>query len=259
MSRSAAALLVGASLGLGAFIAPAARAEGSPQHLLVFSKTSGWRHASIEPAVAALTRLAEEHGVEVDATEDATVFRPESLAGYSAVVFLLTSEEVLDDDQQSALEGYIRSGGGFAGVHSASDTEYDWPWYGRLVGAYFDGHPGDPNVRKGRLLVAEPESPATAGLPSPWVRDDEWYNLRDLEPGLSVLLDVDETSYKTAAEGAAPEPRPIAWFHEFDGGRAFYTALGHTEESYSEPLFLEHLWGGITMVMAPAPESSTGR
>jgi type 1 glutamine amidotransferase len=227
-------------------VAAAAESGGSPR-ILLFSKTAGYRHASIEPAVAALTRLAGERGVAAEATEDASVFRPDELGRFSAVVFLLTSEDVLDEAQQSAFTAYIRAGGGFAGVHSASDTEYDWPWYGRLVGAYFNGHPD--GLRPGRLLVAAPRTPATSGLPSPWVRVEEWYDLRDRVPGLTVLLDIDETSYKTASENPAPEPRPIAWFHEVDGGRAFYTALGHAAESYSEPLFLEHLWGGITMAM----------
>jgi type 1 glutamine amidotransferase len=235
-------------LALAALCTVAAAAQSASPRILLFSKTAGYRHASIEPAVAALTRLAEEHGVVAEATEDASVFHPGELSRFAAVVFLLTSEDVLDEAQQSAFTAYIRAGGGFVGIHSASDTEYDWPWYGRLVGAYFNGHPD--GVRTGRLLVHDPRTPATSGLPSPWIRIDEWYDLRDREPGLRVLLDIDETSYKTEEESPAPEPRPIAWFHELDGGQAFYTALGHSAESYSEPLFLEHLWGGITMAMA---------
>lgn len=223
--------------------------EDEGPRILVFSKTEAFRHASIAAGIEALERLGREHGVGVDATEDASTFDHDELDRYVAVVFLSTTGDVLDDAQQNAFTEYIRAGGGFVGIHSASDTEYDWPWYGRLVGAYFDGHPGNPGVRTATLLVAEAEHPATAGLPSPWVREDEWYDFRDVEGGLTVLLDVDESSYKRPDEDPAPEPRPIAWFHEFDGGRAFYTALGHTEESYAEPLFLSHVWGGVTMVM----------
>lgn len=212
--------------------------------ILVFSRTEGYRHASIGPGIEALRSLAAEDGLQVVATENPAEFTPERLDLFKAVVFLSTTGDVLDADQESALEAYIRAGGGFAGIHSASDTEYDWPWYGALVGGYFDGH---PPVQEATLLVAEADHPATDALPSPWERVDEWYDIRDLQPGLTVLLEIDETTYKD--EGAALEPRPIAWTRDFDGGRSFYTALGHTTESWSEPLFLEHVWGGITSVL----------
>lgn len=215
--------------------------------ILLFTKTEGYRHGAIEDAVPALRRLAAEHGVASDHTEDAGVFNPDDLAEYEAVVFLLTTGDVLDDERQIAFTEFIRQGGGFVGIHSASDTEYDWPWYGELVGAYFDGHP--PGVHEGTLHVAEAGHPATSGLPDPWTRTDEWYDLRDLQPGLTVLLEIDETTYKEPSADPAAEPRPIAWFRAFDGGRSFYTALGHTSESYDEPEFLDHVWGGIEAVI----------
>lgn len=216
--------------------------------LLVFSRTMAYRHASIEPGIQALREMADEAGFGLTATEDPQVFSPSGLAEYDAVIFLSTTGDVLDSEQQDALEGFIRGGGGFVGIHSASDTEYDWPWYGELVGAYFDSHP--PGIRTATLLVVADDHPATAEIPSPWVRDDEWYDFRDVQPGLSILLDIDETTYKTSTEAPLPTPRPIAWYRRFDGGRTFYTALGHTSESYGDPAFRAHVWGGVRWVVA---------
>jgi len=242
--RLAPAVLVGMTMAC-ASTAP----TDEEARILVFSRTEQFRHASIEPGIQALRALGEQHGIAVDATEDPSRFNAEQLAAYAAVVFLSTTGDVLDEEQQDAFMEYVRGGGGFVGIHSASDTEYDWAWYGRLVGGYFDGHPSNPGVRSGTLLVADVAHPATESLPSPWIRDDEWYDIRDLQSGLRVLLDIDESSYKDEGEAPAVEPRPIAWFQEFEGGRAFYTALGHTSESYEEQLFLQHVWGGIMSVL----------
>ena len=239
----ASALLLGLVLSCTSTTAQ----ETQEPRVLVFSKTAAYRHASIEPGIAALTGRAAQEGVGLDATEDAGAFTGENLSRYTAVVFLSTTGDVLGLVQQEALEAFIRAGGGFVGIHSASDTEYDWPWYGELVGAYFDGHP--PGIHDATLHVADADHPATASLPDPWMRADEWYDLRDLQPGISVLLDIDETTYKSPAENPAPDPRPIAWYREFDGGRTYYTALGHTSESWSDAPFVEHVWGGLTWVL----------
>ena len=222
--------------------------------ILVFSKTADYRHDSIEFGVRALRQLARVNGVQLDATEDATVFNPSNLTKYDAVVFLSTTGDVLDDDQQQAFIEFIQAGGGFVGIHSASDTEYDWPWYGQLVGGYFNGHPGNPNVREGTILVVASNHPATMTLPDLWIRTDEWYDIRDLQKEMTILLNVDELSYKLIDEDPAQTPRPIAWFHEFDGGRAFYTALGHTVDSYADSLFLDHVWGGLRSVLGEKGE-----
>jgi len=219
------------------------------QRILVFSKTLGWRHKAIETAVIALENHAKQHAVTAVSTEDATMFTPETLAQFNAVVFLLTTGDVLDESQQKAFEDYIRQGGGFAGVHSATDTEYDWPWYNKLVGGYFAGHPNDPNVREGRILVVDKHHFATQSLPAIWEREDEWYDFKQRNNDVTVLLDVDETSYKNPAENPTPTPRPISWYHHYDGGRAFYTGLGHTTASYDDPMFMQHLWGGISWTM----------
>jgi type 1 glutamine amidotransferase len=225
---------------------PSMQSVSGPR-VLVFSRTAAFRHASIEPGVNALQARARAEGIGMDATEDEGAFTSDNLARYDAVVFLSTTGDVLGPSEQGALERFVRGGGGFVGIHSASDTEYDWPWYGALVGAYFQSHP--PGVHSATLVVADASHAATHTLPTPWVRTDEWYDFRDVQPGLSVLLEIDESSYKTPAESPAPAPRPIAWYRDFDGGRSFYTALGHTEESWSESLFLDHVWGGITWTM----------
>lgn len=212
--------------------------------LLVFSKTGGFRHASIKDGKIALQKLATEHNFAVDFTEDSTVFNDANLAHYDAVVFLLTTGEILNDSQQAAFERYIRAGGGYVGIHSATDTEYTWPWYGGLVGAYFDRIHGHSKVVQATVHVVDRTHPSTVMLPALWVRTDEWYNFASNPSGrVHVLLTVDEKTYKGGVMGAN---HPIAWYHEYDGGRAWYTAMGHTSESYYEPLFLAHLWGGIT-------------
>jgi cytochrome c len=201
--------------------------------VLAFSKTTGFRHDSIGEAHAALQQLGAEHGFAVDATEDAATFNDSQLATYSAVVFLLTTGDVLDEEQQAAFERYIRAGGGYVGVHSASDTEYDWAWYGSLVGAYFADHP--PGLHQAVVYI-EPQGT--------WVRTDEWYNFRSNPraiPEIQVLASVDESTYSGGTMG----DHPIAWQHGYDGGRAWYTAAGHTLESYREPEFLAHLASGV--------------
>ena len=208
--------------------------------VLVFSKTNGYRHAAIPDGVRALRALANEHGFEVTATEDSTAMRPSRLSAVDVVVFLNTSGDVLGPAGQDALCRFIRDGGGYVGVHAASDTEYDWAWYGRLVGAYFDGH---PEIQEAVVRVERPSHPSTRMLPEAWTRRDEWYNF-DSNPrdSVQVLLTLDEGTYDGGTMG---DDHPIAWKHEFDGGRAWYTAGGHTKASYRAPLFRQHLLGGL--------------
>ena len=208
--------------------------------ILVFTRTAAFRHDAIPDALAAVRRLGEARGLFVDATEDATVFTDGSLAGYSAVVFLLTSGDVLTDDQQTAFERYIRAGGGYAGVHSASDSEYDWAWYGDLVGAFFKDH---PPVQKGTVVIEDATHPSTRGLPARWTFTDEWYNLRtNPRASVHVLARLDESSYEGGSMG---EDHPWSWCHVFEGGRSWYTAGGHPREAYADQRFLDHLLGGI--------------
>lgn len=208
--------------------------------VLVFSKTSGFRHSSIPAGVAALKALGSKYGFDVNATEDAALFADAPLARYRVVLFLNTTGTLLDSEQKSAFERYVHAGGGFVGVHSASDTEYDWAWYGRLVGAYFAGH---PPVQDAEITIEDRRHPSTQVLPQSWVRRDEWYNFRSNPRGaVHVLATLEESTYSGGTMGS---DHPIAWCQEFEGGRSWYTAMGHTEDSYRDPLFLNHLLGGI--------------
>ncbi|GMA33221.1 ThuA domain-containing protein [Litorihabitans aurantiacus] len=219
--------------------------------VLVFSKTAGFRHSSIPAGIAAIEQLGEENDFAVDATENAEEFTEENLANYDAVVWLSTTGDVLNDEQQAAFESYIQGGGGYAGIHAASDTEYDWPWYGELVGAYFAGHPQNQTAT---ILVEDHDHPSTAHLDEEWERFDEWYNFQSNPRGqVHVLATLDESTYD-AGSSAMGEDHPIAWCHPFDGGRSWYTGGGHTEESFAEPEFLQHVLGGIQSV-AGAVES----
>jgi cytochrome c len=221
----------------------------------VFTKTAGFRHDSIPAAIAAVQQLGAANGFGVDQTEDAGAFTDSNLARYPAVMFLLTTGDVLNDAQQAAFQRYIEHGGGFVGVHSAADTEHDWPWYGGLVGAYFLSHPA---IQTAQIDVADPREPSTAALPAVWTRTDEWYNFAsDPRPSVHVLMTLDERTYDPG-EGAMGADHPISWEHAYDGGRAWYTALGHTDETYSEPLFLSFLLGGIRYATAPAPAVTLG-
>lgn len=226
----------------------------SEAHVLVFSKTTGFHHASIPAGIRAVQQLGEEHGFSVDTTTNAAVFSDERLKNYDAVVFLNTTGDVLNTEQEEAFIRYIRAGGGFAGIHSASDTEYEWPWYGQLVGAYFVNHPA---IQEASISVVDHDHAATNHLPPVWIRTDEWYNLRYVNEDVHLLLTLDESTYLQPGGEPGTEDHPIAWYHETGGGRAFYTALGHTEESYSEPAFLHHMLGGIEYAMGRAYKSDS--
>jgi len=207
--------------------------------VLVFCKTAGFHHNSIAVGVPAIMKLGAENGFEVDSTTNAEKFTTANLKQYAAVIFLSTTGNVLNDAQQTAFEQYIKAGGGFVGVHAATDTEYDWAWYGKLVGAYFKSH---PKQQEAVLHVVDRDFIATKHLPADWKRWDEWYNYKWIADDLHVLIKIDEKSYTGGENG---DNHPMAWYHNFDGGRAFYTELGHTDESYADPLYLKHLLGGI--------------
>jgi len=221
--------------------------------VLVFSKTTGFRHDSIPDGIAAIKTLGVDHGFSVDSTEDAARFTDAELARYKVVVFLSTTGDILDDGQKAALEHYIRSGGGFAGIHSASDTEYQWAWYGRLVGAYFASH---PEIQRATVRIEDLGHASTEGLPQIWERTDEWYNFRSNPRGaVHVLATLAEATYSGGKMGA---DHPIAWCQVIDGGRSWYTAMGHTKESYAEPLYRLHLLGGIESVAGVAAGCAAG-
>ncbi|MGL5864745.1 MAG: ThuA domain-containing protein [Dermatophilaceae bacterium] len=214
--------------------------DASPARVLAFSKAAGFRHSSISTALSAIDELGVANSFAVDRSENAADFTDANLARYDAVVFVSATGDVLNDEQQAAMERYIRGGGGYAGIHAAADAEYDWPWYGELVGAYFSKH---PEVQPATIKVEDRRHPSTQGLAQTWVRTDEWYDFRtNPRSDVTVLLSLDENSYSGGGMGA---DHPIAWYHAFDGGRSWYTGLGHTDSSYAEPEFRAHLLGGI--------------
>jgi type 1 glutamine amidotransferase len=225
-------------------IASAFMLNKSTKHVLVFFKTRGFHHASIPAGIAAIQKLGVENHFAVDTTTDSSYFSRKTLKKYDAVIFLSTTGNVLNDEEQAAFEHYIQKGGGYVGVHAATDTEYDWPWYNRLVGAYFKSH---PKQQEAVLNVVDQTNIATKHLPATWKRFDEWYNFKSMQmEGVHVLITIDEKSYTGGENG---ENHPMAWYHDFDGGRAFYTELGHTDDSYKDPLYLQHLLGGIQYAM----------
>jgi len=217
-----------------------------PPRVLLFSKTAGYRHASIDVGKAALIKLGAANGFVVDTTENAARISEDSLQRYSAVVFLHTTGNVLDRNQQIDLQRFVQAGGGFVGIHAAADAGYDWKWYGRLVGGYFLSHPA---IQPATLRVTDRTNASTAHLPAEWKRTDEWYNFKQRADDLHVLMSIDEQSYTGGANGAT---HPMSWYHDVDGGRSWYTALGHTEESYSDSLFLKHVLGGIKYAIGDA-------
>ena len=226
---------------LPAVATPAAAAPGDPYKVLVFSKTTGFRHDSIPAGIAAIQQLGQNNGFSVDATEDATAFTDANLAQYAAVVFLSTTGDPLDQQsEKDAFQHYIEHGGGFAGVHAAADSGYTWSWYGGLVGAYFKSHPA---IQQATVKVEDPAHPSTKDLPSLWTRTDEWYDYQtDPRGTVHVLTSMDEKTYSGGTMGF---DHPNTWCQDYDGGRSWYTGLGHTTESFSEPNYLKLLLGGI--------------
>ncbi|MFV2011439.1 MULTISPECIES: ThuA domain-containing protein [unclassified Micromonospora] len=213
--------------------------EKNRYRVLVYSRTTGYRHDSIPAGVEAVRELGAEHGFAVDATEEPTAFTPDNLSRYATVVFLNTTGEVLDDAGRAAFEDYINGGGGFVGVHAAADTEHNWPFYGDLVGAYFAQH---PPVQPATVEVVDRTHPATAHLPARWERTDEWYDYRTRPTDARILAELDGTSYTGGQMG---RPHPHAWCRTYAGGRTFYTGGGHTVEAYAELAFRTHLLGAI--------------
>ena len=220
---------------------PAAPASAAPlTKVLVFSKTAGFRHSSIGPGITAIQQLGAANGFTVTATEDAAQFTAANLAQYQAVVWLSTTGDVLDGNQQAAFQSYIAAGGGYVGVHAAADTEYDWPWYGGLVGAWFQSHPANQTAT---IRVEDRGNPSTSHLAPTWSRLDEWYNYRtNPRANVKVLMSLDESSYSGGSMGG---DHPITWCQNYGGGRSWYTGLGHTDESWADANFRTMLLGGL--------------
>jgi glucose/arabinose dehydrogenase len=227
--------------------------DSGPIEALVFSHTRGFRHPSIADAVAFFSSLSPEEEINVTLTEDPTVFNDTDLAAFDVVVFANTTGDVFDEEQQSALQRFIRGGKGYVGVHSAADTEHQWPWYGQLVGAYFISHPLLPVEVE--VTTEDPHHPSTQHLPDTFAFTDEIYNFdRNPRSDHAILLTIDEAGFifpnipNTPSMGA---DHPVAWYKEFEGGRSFYTNLGHRPETWDDPLFQQHILEGLRWAAAP--------
>jgi type 1 glutamine amidotransferase len=232
---------------------------GEPLNLLVFTRTEGFRHASIEDGVAMLEAIAAEEGATLVRTEETDLFTPASLASYDVVIWLSTSGDVLDPDEQTAFEGFIQAGGGWVGIHSAADTEYGWPWYGELLGngAWFDSH---PPIQVATLVLEDPSHPGAGLFGATTSFEDEWYNFQaNPREDVHVIMTLDESSYDPG-DGAMGDDHPAVWAQEYDGGRAFYTVLGHRSQTYSDPRFKEQirravLWAAGVLLFADGFDS----
>ncbi|MBI1226978.1 MAG: ThuA domain-containing protein [Bacteroidetes bacterium] len=224
-------------------------AQGKQFKALLFTRTQGFHHESINEGVTAIKAMAQRNFFDVAWHEDPAKFNDEELKQYDVIIFLNTTGDILNDEQQAAMERFIRSGKGFVGIHSASDTEYDWPWYVQMVGRTFHIH---PTIQTARIKVLDRKFPGFELMPDDRLWTDEWYQFdEEKSKDLHYLLSVDEATYNPKADWGRVSGtgmgsfHPLAWYHNYDGGRAFYTALGHMPEKYSDPAFLEHLYGGI--------------
>lgn len=232
------------------FLFVGASSFAQQRRILVFSLTKGFHHNSIKEGNQFFIELGRKQAIGVDTTTDATKFNEANLKNYAAVVFLSTTGDVLNTAQQADFERYIQAGGGYFGIHAASDTEYNWPWYNDLMGGYFASHPGGrvSNVQKGKMITLDKTFPASAHFPDTFEKTDEFYDFKSLKKDiLKFIVRVDESSYEMGKMG---DFHPMAWYHEFDGGKAFYSNFGHTPETFSEPLITEHFWQGLKWVMA---------
>lgn len=212
--------------------------------VLIFHKTAGFHHKSIPKGIKTIEDLGRENKFLVEETDDSKVFSSENLKKYELVIFLNTTGDILDLQQQKAFEGYINNGGNFFGIHAAADTEFDWDWYGDLVGAYFVNH---PKIQEAEITVMDTKHPTVQHFDKSFRRTDEWYNYKDINPKIDVLLNLEESSYNGGKNG---KNHPIAWYRELSGGgRTIYTGGGHTIESYDEPDFREHLRRSILFAL----------
>ncbi|MDR2981220.1 MAG: ThuA domain-containing protein [Puniceicoccales bacterium] len=240
ISASLACLFLGiAAVVSGCCSSEKTTEKDTPFEVLVYTRTQSFKHGSIPNGVAALEKMAPANDFTVQQTDDPAAFTDENLKRFAVVVFMNTSGNVLDDTGKAALKKFVESGGGFVGLHAATDTEFKWPWYGTLVGARFTNH---PKIQPASIKVVDAKHPATTHLPNPWQLTEEWYNFKELAPDNHVLLNLDETSYKGGTNGAN---HPMAWTRIVGKGRVFYTGLGHRPEIFTDPDFVEHLRGGL--------------
>ena len=224
-------------------------AQGKQFKALLVTTTRGFHHESLHAGVLALQQLAARNWFDITLFEDPNSFTDKNLAQYQVVIFLNTTGDIFDSAQQKVMERFIQAGKGFVGIHSASDTEYDWDWYTKLVGRMFRIH---PVVQTAKLRILDTNFPGMQGFEEGKLWTDEWYEFGPEKiSGLNYILSVDESTYSPKVQWGEKKgegmgnPHPIAWYHNYDGGRSFYTALGHVPSIFSDQAFLNHLYAGI--------------
>ncbi len=215
------------------------------ERVLVYSQTTGFRHASIADGITMLRRIAASSGIALDFSESGADFTAANLAQFRAVVWLSTTGNLLDASQRQAYQAWLEAGGGYVGIHAAADCSYDWPWYGDQVlgnGAWFRAHPA---IQNATVIREDAVDLSTRHMPPSFVFNEEWYNFRaNPRPVAQVLLRLDETSYSPGT-GAMGDDHPISWKRSVGQGRSWYTGLGHRSQTYSDPLFISHVRGGL--------------
>ncbi len=226
---------------------------GEGKRILIYTKNGeGYVHENIAASVAALEKICAGEGIETEVSDNPSVFTPENLDRYDAIVFCNSNNEGFDTQaQREAFQAFIRDGGGFAAIHSANATERQWPWYWALVGGKFVRHPPHQEFD---VLVTDPDHPSTRHLPRRWTVTDECYYSNQLNPDIHVLLSADLTTVEDEERETYPgeifgQQFPLCWCHHFEGGRQWYTALGHDPWFYEDALFVQHLRGGLLWIL----------
>ena len=207
--------------------------------VLVLTETADYVHESIETGIELIKYIGDRNKFNVYHSDDSRVIKYNNLENIKTLIFLNTTADILSDEEQLVMEKFIQSGKGYVGIHSASDTEYEWKWYGELVGGYYKSHPDGTTTAK--VLKIE-NGRFSKHLEPVWEIEDEWYNFNYTNDGINVILELDEESYYGGENG---DYHPITWYHNYDGGRSFYTGLGHLKEVYSNKMFIKLLEQGI--------------
>jgi uncharacterized protein len=250
----ASLLLTGEALG-----------AASDKKILVYTRNyvtngKGYVHENIPYCVAAIKKMGEENGVVVDVSDDPNVFTPQNLKQYAAIVFANSNNEAFEtQSQRDAFRRYIHAGGGFVGIHSACGSEREWPWFWSLLGGKFRRH---PKIQPFEVRVVDTNHPATRDLPATFTWEDECYYLDNLNKNTKPLLvtdphKIDDPQKKEYPGDLFGDAMPLSWYHEFEGGRSFYTALGHKKEHYQDPILVKHIQGGILWAMGEGKAPAT--
>ena len=222
--------------------------------VLVYTRNGkGYVHDNIESSVKAIQKLAAEKGFSVVAGDDPSVFTEDNLKQYSFLLFPNTNNDVFEtDDQRLAFRRYIESGGGFVGLHSVLGTERNWTWFKMMLGGSFAWH---PKFQPLTLKIIDPAHPTAKGVPANWTKGDECYFMKEMYPGIKVVLAHDLSHLSKDEEekiqknvGSFARYYPASWHQQFDGGTIWITTLGHDKKDYEDKTYLNHIFQGMEFV-----------